>query len=51
MDVSAIAEALMPIMTKQLEALLAGDTGFEPDKDEMNAALTRLPDKPDEKLR
>jgi hypothetical protein len=45
MDVEALASVLMPPMTKMFEAVT------ELNKDEINAELARLPDKPDEKLR
>lgn len=51
MDVKAIVGALIPDMTKMSGALRAGEPAPSPDKDEINAALARLPDKPDENLR
>lgn len=51
MDVHALTEAMMPFFQKQLEAMRAGDLNSEFDKDEVNATLARLPDKPDERLR
>ncbi len=51
MDVSALAGVMMPHMSKMMEAMQAGDPPKELDKDELNAELARLPDKPDENLR
>jgi len=51
MDISALVGVLMPLMTKRLEAMRAGEPAMELDKDEINAQLARLPDKPDENLR
>jgi len=50
-DMSAFLEVLAPYMLKQILALRAGERAQELDNDEINAALARLPDKPDEKLR
>lgn len=41
----------MPRMMKSFEAMRAGEPAKEFDKDELNAELARLPDKPDEQLR
>lgn len=41
---------MMPRMTKMFEAMRAGQPAKELDKDELNAELARLPDKPDENL-
>ncbi|MCZ6718844.1 MAG: hypothetical protein O6944_06820 [Gammaproteobacteria bacterium] len=51
MDISALANMLMPQVMANFEAMLAGEPAIEPDKDEINAELARLPDNPDEKLR
>ena len=51
MDVSAIIGVTMPLWEKLSAAMLAGEPAQEFDKDELNAALSRLPDKPDEDLR
>lgn len=51
MDVSALLGVIMPHAAKTLEAMRAGEPTKELDKDELNAELARLPDKPDENLR
>lgn len=51
MDVNAIVRVLMPHTTKRVERRRAGEPAQELDKDEINAELARLPDKPDENLR
>lgn len=51
LDVSALVEVQMPYVRKMFEAMLAGNPAQELDKDEINAAVARLPDKPDETLR
>ncbi|MGH2602769.1 MAG: hypothetical protein ACRDJ9_25715, partial [Dehalococcoidia bacterium] len=51
MDLQALIGVMMPRMTKMFEAKRAGEPAQELDKDEVNAALARLPDKPDEILR
>ena len=51
MDVRAIVEAMMPRMTRDMEAMLAGKPAQEWDRDEINAELARLPHGPDEELR
>jgi hypothetical protein len=57
MDLEALCGALMPHMMqhsmKQLEAMRAGQQpdALELDKDEINAKLAQLPQKPDEHLR
>jgi hypothetical protein len=50
MDVAAIAKVMIPFARKQFEAMDAGGPVPEFDKDEINAALARVPHKPDEKL-
>jgi hypothetical protein len=49
-DVEALVALEMPHMIKMFEARRAGQPSKEPNKDEINARLARLPDKPDEKL-
>lgn len=51
MDMHAVGEAIMAHAFKTLEARLAGDSSAELDIGALNAALARLPDTPDEKLR
>ena len=51
MDVSALVEVMMPHTMKMFEAMREGRPAPELDKDELNAELARLPDKPDEDLR
>jgi len=51
MDVSALIGAIMPHVLPQLESTLSGEKAKELDKDEINAELARLPDRPDEKLK
>jgi hypothetical protein len=51
MDVSALVEVIMPHTMKLFEAMRQGQPTQELDKDELNAELARLPDKPDEDLR
>jgi len=51
MDMNAIVGVLMPDIMKMTEAFQAGEPTPEPDKDEANARLRRIPDKPDENLR
>jgi hypothetical protein len=51
MDLSALIEVMTPHFKKQLENRLAGQPTEDLDKDEINAELARLPDKPDEELR
>ncbi|HEY8031287.1 MAG TPA: hypothetical protein VIF02_02625 [Methylocella sp.] len=51
MDVQAIVNVTTPHWTKMFEAMRAGQPAKEPNKDEINAELARLPDKPDENLR
>ena len=50
MDVAAIVKALEPHMTKMFQAMKAGESAQELDKDDINAELARLPAKPDEDL-
>lgn len=51
MDVNSLVGVLMSHMKNPFEAMRAGEPAQELDKDEINAALARLPDKPDEDLR
>jgi hypothetical protein len=51
MDVKAMIDAMYPQMIKNLEATMAGQPAMALNTDEMNAALARLPDKPDKNLR
>jgi hypothetical protein len=51
MDVSALVQVTMPHFIKGLEAFQRGEPMPELNKDEINAELARLPDKPDEDLR
>jgi hypothetical protein len=51
MDVQALLKVEMPRFNKRLETMLAGEPPVEENKDEINAELARLPDKPDENLR
>lgn len=51
MDINALVGVMMPRMMKSFEAMRAGEPAKEFDKDELNAELARLPDKPDEQLR
>lgn len=51
MDVNTLAEVLMPHMRDMWTAMQAGEPIPEPDSDEINAALARLPHEPDEDLR
>jgi hypothetical protein len=51
MDIEAVVTALTPHMNKMREAMRAGQPTPELNTDEINAALARLPDKPDENLR
>lgn len=51
MDVSALVEVMMPRMMKMFEGMRPGEPAKDWDKDEINAELARLPDKPDEDLR
>jgi hypothetical protein len=50
MDIRALLETIMPHQTRLFEALRRGDPTAELDKDQVNADLALLPDKPDEKL-
>lgn len=50
-DVSALVALEMPHVIKMFEAMRAGEPPVEENKDEINARLARLPDKPDESLR
>lgn len=51
MDMQAIAGVIMSHITKRFEAMRAGEPAKDLDKDELNAELAHLPDKPDESLR
>jgi hypothetical protein len=51
MDVQAIVSAMMPHMSKRLEAMLAGEPAKDLDANELNAELARFPHEPDENLR
>jgi len=51
MDISAIVGVLLPTTLKSLEAMLAGESAKDFDKDKLNAELARLPDTPNEQLR
>jgi hypothetical protein len=51
MDIRALMQTMMPRYKKAFEALRLGDPPRELNKDQINADLARLPDKPDEKLR
>ena len=51
MDVRALAETMMPQFIRNAEAVAAGQPPTELNKDQINAELARLPDKPDENLR
>lgn len=50
MDVRALVGAMMPQMTKMMEAMQQGQPAPDLDKDEINAALAKLPDQPEEDL-
>jgi hypothetical protein len=49
MDIQALGGTTMPYFMQQLEALRAGKEATI-DKEQINADLARLPDKPDENL-
>jgi hypothetical protein len=51
MDLQALLSVEMPRITKMFEAMRAGQPAKELSKDEINAELARLLDKPDENLR
>lgn len=51
MDVHALVEAIMPMMMKHLESLQGGEAPPPLEESAMNAALSKLPDTPDETLR
>ena len=51
MDMPALIDVMMPHITKMFEAMRAGQSTKELDKDEVNAELACLPGKPDENLR
>jgi hypothetical protein len=50
-DAEAISGVLISLMIKRSEAMRAGEPVKDLDKDELNAKLARLPNKPDENLR
>ena len=50
-DMDAFLTAMMPFVTRTFAALCKGQQEPEENTDELNAALGRLPDKPDENLR
>jgi hypothetical protein len=50
-DVNALVDLAMPNVIKMFEAMRAGESPVEENKDEINARLARVPDKPDESLR
>jgi hypothetical protein len=50
-NTAAISEAITPLILKQFESMRAGMPATELDRDAVNAALARVPDAPDEKLR
>lgn len=50
MDVGAISEVLTRETMPMLEDMLAGRAPDEPDVEELNAKLKRLPNEPDEEL-
>lgn len=49
-DLNAVIAAIMPFAKKDLKALMDGKPTEPFDKDGINEALSRLPDKPDEEL-
>lgn len=51
MDISALIQIMMPHFMKSMDSAFSGGPAIELDKDEINADLARLPDKPDETLR
>jgi hypothetical protein len=51
MDVRAVIGLMMPHIERNFAAMKTGQPPAELDKDQMNAELARLPDKPDENLR
>lgn len=51
LDLQAHGSVLRRQAAKMLEAMIAGEPAKELNKDELNAELARLPDKPDENLR
>jgi hypothetical protein len=51
MDVRGLLDFMRPRWMKQIDAMRAGQLALEWDKDEINAELAQLPDKPDETLR
>jgi len=50
MDINALVRVTRPHVTKLFEAWRAGEREKELDRDEINAELARLPNKPDENL-
>jgi hypothetical protein len=51
MDIVAITGAMIPIFSEHSKATQAGEPPKELDKDTLNEALARLPDKPDKNLK
>jgi hypothetical protein len=51
MDIRALVGVIMPQMAEMFDEMQAGEPPRHPDKDEVDAALAHLPDKPDEDLR
>jgi hypothetical protein len=51
MDIAALAKTMAPHLMEMFKAMREGRPAKELDKDEINAELARLPDKPDEDLR
>ena len=51
MDIRALADLIMPRFMRNFQAMGTGQPPAELDKDEMNAELACLPNKPDENLR
>jgi hypothetical protein len=50
MDINDLVRVTMPHVAKQFEAWRAGEREKDLDRDELNAELARLPNKPDENL-
>lgn len=50
MDLQALIRTTMPFMMAQMSSLKAGGQAPEMDRDAINSALAKLPDKPDETL-
>lgn len=51
MDIRALIDAMMPHFMRNVDALRTGQPAAELDKNQVNAELARLPDKPDDTLR